>query len=205
MRSLDDQYHPADVLTFLGLTRGVRVFIVEHDPGYFGEIVGAAVGPGGRVTELVRRAVIQDAVARSRLSDAIGRAPSLALLAAEPSTVRLAPGSLDFVLLHLAYEQLPSDAAAPGASNPGVSAFLNKLFIALRPGGIVGVVEPSVDAGGAGRDSASVKRDFQQAGFVLDAAGRMRGEEDDTGLGQPQAATAGSAPGNFILKFRKPE
>ncbi len=206
MRSLDASRHPVEVLEYLGLSRGVRVLVVERDLGYYGEIIGAAVGPDGRVTELISPAAMQDPATRSRLSDAISLAPSLSLLAAVPATARLAPGSFDFVLLHLALGRLASTA---GVQTDDITPFLQKLFAAVRPGGIVGVVD-----GGAAddddavattsTDAASVRRDFARAGFVLDSEGHVRG--DDDGGVQPAPGTAAAVdPRRFILKFRKPE
>ncbi len=197
MRGLDERYHPVEVLSFLGLTKGVRALVVEHDPGYFGEIIGAALGPGGRATELVPPAVMRDPVRRAALSDDISLAPGLAPLAAAPAAARLAPDSLDFVLLHRAYDQL----AATGSDD--VPAFLAKLFAAVRPGGIVGIVDAPADQddpGPATRDATSVKQDFARAGFVLDNENRPR-TGNDAGRLDPIEGVGSS----YLLKFRKPD
>lgn len=188
MRELDESAHPVEVLDYLGLTRGVRVLVVERDLGYFGAIIGAALGPDGRVTELVPPTAMQDPAIRATMSDAISLAPSLSILAAAPLTARLTPASLDLVLLY----------RTPLLANPA-AAFFAKLFAAVRPGGIVGVVGGGADEGDApAGDAAGVIRDVTHAGFVLDSSGHIRG---DDGV----AADAAGDRRRYILKFLKPE
>jgi predicted methyltransferase len=195
------------VLTFLGLSNGVRAFVVERDPGYFGAIIGAAIG-NGRVTELLPPAALQDPAARAAVSTDIGLAPGLTPLVVAPAAVRLASASLDFVLLDLALDRL-SSATAPDARAADIAAFIQKLFSAVRPGGIVGVVgdpAPSDDTradAATGSAATKVRRDFVRAGFILDNAGRLRG---DYGSSESVAAADDPVtPPRFILKFRKPE
>nr|WP_295661770.1 hypothetical protein [Polymorphobacter sp.] len=203
-RSLDEARHPAEVLTFLGLSNRVRAFVVERDPGYFGAIIGAAIG-NGRVTELLPAAALQDPAARAAVSNEISLAPGLTPLAVAPAALRLAPGSLDFVLLDLAFDRL-SSATAPDARAADIAAFIQKLFSAVRPGGIVGVVgdpapsdDPRADAA-TGSAASKVRADFSRAGFILDNAGRLRGDD-----GGSAATDEPAAPPRFILRFRKPE
>lgn len=205
-RSLDEVNHPVDVLEFLGLSRGVRALVIERDLGYFGEIIGAATSPGGTVTELVPPAAMQDPATRAAMSDAISLAPGLTPLPASPATARFAPGGLDFVLLYRAADRL-SAAATADARHAEVAAFIQKLFAAVRPGGIVGVVDDAAAPGNAEAatgSAASFKRDFARAGFILDTSGHLRGDDDADSEAVP-AAGAAVSPGRFILKFRKPE
>lgn len=198
MRNLDDARHPVEVLDFIGVVRGLRVLVVERDPGYFGEIVGAALGDGGRVTELIDPAAMTD-TARAALSDAIGVAPALAPLVASPATVRLAPGSFDLVLLYRAGDRGPAMAA--GDERRDMAPPAGQLFAAVRPGGIVGVVARPVPADdGEAAGGAEIERTFAAAGFVLDRAGRVRGGD----RGDQPGSTA-DEPRLVILRFRKPE
>ncbi len=204
--SLDASNHPADVLEFLGLTRGVRALVVEPELGYFGEIIGAAAGPGGTVTELVPPGTMQNPATRAAMSDVISRAPSLSPLPASPATVRFAPSGFDFVLLYRAADRL---ASTPEARPAEIAAFIQKLFVAVRPGGIVGVVDdPSATDNGpnvaTGGEAARFKREFARAGFILDSSGHLRGDEDGD-AGSDTVPAAAASPGRFILKFRRPE
>ena len=193
MRGLDEAYHPAEVLAYLGLSRGARVLVVERDPGYYGEIVGAA--SGGSVTELVPADAMRLEPVRATLSDDVALAPRLGLVAGTPATAHFAADSFDLVVLHLAYDRW----SAPAAARSDIPPFVRLLFAAVRAGGIVGVVDgghtDDDPPGAAVPDAADVKRVFTRAGFVLDNEGRVRG--DDSG-------GAGDTP-RFILKFRKPE
>jgi predicted methyltransferase len=210
MRRLDDTYHPSEVLEFLGLSRGVRVLVVEHDPGYYGAIIGAAVDGGGRVVELIRPAAMQDPAIRALVSEGISLAPSLSLLATVPAEARLAPDSFDFVLLNFAIDHLLSGAADPGVRDADVGAFAGKLFAAVRRGGIVGIVDGARadddrrDAM-AENDAGSIKRAFASAGFLLDSEGRVRSGGNDENVRSVDHAGAPVAPRSFILRYRKPE
>ena len=206
MRRLDEVRRPAEVLAFLGLSNGARVLVVEADSGYYSEIIGTAVGPGGHVATLVPSAERRDPARRAALADLIARVPGLSV-EAEDSADRLPRDSVDFVLLHLVYHALHARGAGE------VAAYLQNIFTALRPGGIVGVVDyaalPGSDAhaaAGLGRiDEAAVLSDFRRAGFVLDdEATLLRNTADD----RSQAVAALDDPGHadrFVLRFRKPD
>ncbi len=198
MRTLDDGCHPVEVLGFVGLVRGFRVLVVERDPGYFGTIVGAALSPDGKVTELVDAAVMASPATRAALSDAVGLAPNLALLVAS-TAVRLTPNSFDLVLLYRAGNRA---AAVAGGQSAAIAA--DKLYAAVRPGGIVGVVEhlPPADGRSATDGAVTIERRFTAAGFVLDRSGRVRGADDTT---EPALADHGNGASMVIFRFRKPE
>ena len=193
MRELDAVNHPAEVLAFLGLSRGVRVVVAEREPGYFGTIIGAAAGPGSRVTEIVAPAAMADPATRAMLSDDISLAPALSLRTASLATVRLPPASVDFALLHLA------GVAAPGVARAAIAA---TLFAALRPDGIAGVVDeaPGDGCGAAAGGAAAVRADFTRAGFVVDSSGTLR-----SGATPGETPDAACAVRRFIVRFRKPE
>ena len=154
LRDLDETRHPAEVLAYFGLTRGQRVLVVETPlPGYWAELIGAAMG-SGRVTELVAPATMTTPALAASLSAAVALAPNMSLLTATPAAARLAPASLDFVLL--------DDAAGIEVA----AAVLPKLAAAVRPGGTVGVI--------GGRDPVAIAKAFGAAGFVLDRSGQLR-------------------------------
>lgn len=187
MSQLDPAQHPAEVLAFLGLSYGARVLVVETDTGYYSSIIGPAVGPGGRVTAVVHPDDLTEPARRAAVSDLIARVPGLSIVADPSAAVRVVPGSLDFVLMDRVYREMPS-------------AFVGELFAALRPGGIVGVVD--VAAGPGLIDEGVVSSVFWRAGFVFDSESNVL-----------RTASAQSRPDSdkpaeverFILRFRKPE
>ncbi len=205
MTQFDAARHPVEVLAFLGLTRGARVLVIEADTGYYGEIIGTAIGESGHVTALVPPAQLKDPARRPVFSDLIGRAPGLSLV--PDDAVRLASGSLDFVLLHLVYHGLRVKAADHGAG------FIGTLFAALRPGGIVGVVDNAAAANGGIEGAASLGRidppvvetDFGQAGFILDSESTLlRNRADDRSTRVAEMDDPAVAD-RFILRLRKPD
>ena len=200
----DERRRPADLLKFLGLTLAARTLVVEPDVGYYSEIVGRAVGPSGRVVALVPPAAMRDPIVRRALIDVVGRTPDVTLAAVTPAAAVFAPGGFDFVLLHLALHDRYADGTA--------AAFISKLFAAVRPGGIVGVVDHVAAAGGDPAsiaatlqrvDPGMVKADFARAGFVLDADSRGLATASDDHR-RPANEVDGPTD-RFVLRFVKPE
>jgi predicted methyltransferase len=92
-------------------------------------------------------------------------------------------------------------------------AMLESLLDALKPGGVVGVVDHYAAAGSDPFesvkalhriDAAVVRRDFAAAGFVPDGESAvLRSTADDHSLSVFDAAVVGRTD-RFVLRFRKP-
>lgn len=213
MTDLDETRHPVEVLGFLGLPLAARVLDVMAGEGYYSEIIGAAIGSTGRVTALVLPAVMADPAKRIAISGVIGRAPNVSILAVSPATVQFAPNVFDFVLMHLVYHELYSTSPT-GHGRIEPADFLRKIYLGLRPGGIVGVVDHAASPGGdtsavAGQlhriNPATVKADFLRTGFVLDGESKLLAEpDDDHSVSALDPAIRGETD-RFVLRFRKPE
>lgn len=185
MTDRDAAERPVEVLGFLGLSLGARVLVVaatgaadDADARYYAEIVGTAVGPGGSVAALVPPAAMADPVRRAALSGVVGRAPNVAIVVGALATVRL-PADRDFVLIALGDGTGDGDAAAISA----------RLYAAVRPGGIVGVIGT---AAGTRPSADACEADLVRAGFVLDGRSDLRLAADPDG-------------GRVVVRFRKPE
>ena len=185
-----------------------RVLDVEADTGYYSEIIGTAVGAGGHVTTLVPSAERSDPARRAALADLLARVPGLSVETDDAANDRLPPASVDFVLLHLAYHARRARSAGEAA------AFLQNISRALRPGGIVGVVDYAALAGGdihqaadLGRiDEAVVLGDFRRAGFVLDdETSLLRNAADDRAPLRFERWMIPPRADRFVLRFRKPD
>jgi predicted methyltransferase len=141
------------------------------------------------------------------------RLPNVELLTARHAELRLEPGSLDMVLMSMVYHDTYWQEPGVDWGPIDQQALLREFFAALRPGGIVGVIDHVADAGTDPRtvahalhriDPEVVKRDFARAGFVLEAeSNALRRAGDDHRLGVFDPAIVGRTD-RFVMRFRRP-
>ena len=211
-RALDASRRPYEVLKFLGLKRGDRVLDVMTGSGYYAEIIGNSIGSYGTVLAM-EPPVFADAASRTAFAQLVKRVPNVALAEVMPAELDPPADAYDFVMMHLVYHDLywSSDKLKFPRMDP--DAFLRRLFKAVRPGGIVGVVDHAAAPGGDTRavadafhriDPAVVKADFARAGFKLEAEGDLLANPaDDHSRSVFDAAMKGKTD-RMVLRFRKP-
>jgi len=211
---LDAGRKPVEVLKFLGLRRGDHVLDVMAGSGYYSEIIGNAIGSHGTVVALEPPPFLaSDPKAMDGWKALTARVPTVSLVAAMPADGHFAPGSFDFVLMHLTYHDTywASEKYKFPAMDP--AAFLKTIFAATRPGGIVGVVDHVANPGGDTRkvvdalhriDSAVVRADFERAGFVFEAASPLLVNPNDDHLKLVFDPAIRGQTDRFVYRFRKP-
>jgi predicted methyltransferase len=208
---LDEGRRPAEVLRFLGLRRGDRVADLFAGSGYYTQIMARAVGPMGYVLGWNFRAPSEEG--RKAWDALLAHEPAARLLVAPGSALPLAPNSLDFTLIHLNYHDTYWESEKFGFPRMDPAAFVRQVYEATKPGGIVGVVDHVANAGGDTRevvekyhriDPATVRRDFEAAGFVLDAqSDLLRNPADDHSKNVFDESIRGKTD-RFVYRFRKP-
>ena len=208
---LDASRKPAEVLAFLGLKRGMRVadmFGVNH---YWAEIFADAVGPKGQVVVWEPSQFYRDK-AKDDFTLFAATRHNVAIVASPFATPALAPRSFDLMLINLDYHDVYWEAAKYGIARMEPDAWLKFIFAAMKPGGIVGVVDHVGPAGDTRRiveklhriDPATVRADFERAGFVLDGESAiLRNPADDHSLLVFDPAIRGKTD-RFVYRFRKP-
>lgn len=211
--ALDASRHPAEVLAFLGLKKGMTAADIMAGGGYYSEIMARVVGPAGKVVAYEPTQFAGDDKGKATWAALIGRAPNIGL-STYPFEAFAAPAaSLDFTLLHLVYHDLYWESEKYKIPRADPAAFLRALYAATRPGGIVGVVD-HVGAPGDTRatvekfhriDPPTVKADFLAAGFVLEAESPLlRTPGDDLSKGVFDPAVRGKTD-RVVYRFRKPK
>jgi predicted methyltransferase len=196
-RALDDVRKPNEVMAFYGVKVGDRVADLYAARGYYTAILVQLVGPKGMVysanpaprQELHDR-VKQGGMANVRILD--GPLDKLAL----PQD-----GSLDFVLIHLDYHDMPADIR---------HAMNRRVFSALKRGGAYGVVDHSAAPGRGDQDAKSFHRiekdlvikEVTGIGFKLDQEGTMLSRADDTR--DFSVTKLRNRSDRFVLRFVKP-
>lgn len=220
-RARDADRRPAEVLAFFGIGEGMRVADLQATVGYYTEILSSVVGPEGRVYAQNNNFVLEGfaeqgfAERLAKLREA-GR-PNVTRIDAELDEMELPP-DLDAVLFVRFYHDL-FWLPKPDRSLNDRQEFLRRVYEALRPGGVFGVVDHHAVAGSEERDALDpevglhridielVKREILAAGFVLDAESDVLADPDDTRDWNIfiDERTRRDKTDRFVLRFVKPE
>jgi len=209
----DAKDHPADILRLTGINAGMKVADLLAGDGYYSELLSYVVGPQGQVLLLNNAAFdhwsepdLQNRLAGNRL-------PNVTHETLDLDDMKLAPASLDAVLLIKVYHDLYWVNADPKNPWPkiDVSAVLGQLRRALKPGGILLLVDHSAKAGHGSSDAGELHRieeayaikDFRAHGFEVVAKSDLLRMPDDA---RDQISYKGPMLGKtdrFVVVFRK--
>lgn len=207
-RERDAARKPAELLALAAIEPGDKVGDFIMGGGYFTRLLSATVGPKGRVyayqpaefiTFMAKYGEDQKTVAAA-YENVTPLSPSLGSFAF--------PEPLDAIVtvqnyhdLHL--EPFPDDTAAK------VNA---ALFKALKPGGVLLVVDHAAEAGSGARDvdklhridPATVRAELEQAGFVFEAESPMYRSAADPRTASVFDPSIRGKTDQFVYRFRKP-
>lgn len=210
---LDEVRRPAEVLRWLGLRRGMRVLDYFTGTGYYAEIMARAVGPTGSVTGwnspfFNARPQVRDAIAAIRQ-----RQPNTAFFSSPTTALSFPADTYDFVMLHLVYHDAYWESAQFQLPRIDPNTLTAALFRATRPGGIVAVID---HVAAPGRDTraeveathrilpATVRADFERAGFVFDGeSALLANPQDDRSVNVFNPSIRGRTD-RFVYRFRRP-
>jgi len=201
------------VLAFLGVAPGMAVLDLNAATGWYSEILARAVGPSGRViahNHPGARTTLPAGALEARYAN--NRLPNVEQLFARHNDLRLPTASLDVVLMSMVYHDTYWHRDGVDWGPIDRQALLESLRVALKPGGIVGVIDHAAAPGQDPFESvqalhridpAVVRRDFVAAGFEPDGESDvLRNRGDDYGLDIFDAAVVGRTD-RFVLRFRK--
>ena len=210
--ALDASRKPAELLRFFGLRSGMQVADMFGINGYWAEIMAPAVGPRGRVT-VWQPTQFYTAERRSAFLEGAGKNPNVQLLVSPFEAPELPANSFDFMLINLDYHDVYWQSQERGIPRMEPDAWLKRVHAAMKPGGIVGVVDHAARRGSDPRqsvdelhriDEAVVIADFRRAGFEWVASTPLlRNPADDRTKNVFDKAVRGQTD-RFVLKFRKP-
>ena len=196
-RAMDADRKPEQLLNFFQVKSGAKSADLMAGAGYYTAILALAVGPSGVVysaNPTIRRQT------RERFS--APRYANVKLLEGAMDKVALpADGSLDFILIHLDYHMI----AAPARAEMN-----RRIFTALKPGGVYGVVDHAAKEGAGEDDRKKLHRIDKQivlketagAGFKFTGEGLMLRNAFDA-HDQPSQKLYGKSD-RFVLALRKP-
>jgi predicted methyltransferase len=205
--------HPAEMLRLAGIRPGMKVADVLAGDGYYSELLSYVVGPKGQILMINNLAfdnwsqpALQNRLAVDRLSNVTHETVDL-------NDMKLAPASLDAILLIKVYHDMYWVDATPKSPWPkiDVSGVLDQLSKALKPGGVLLLVDHSARAGHGKSDAGELHRieeafavkDFSAHGFKVVAKSDLLRRPDDT---RDLISYKGPALGKtdrFVLVFHK--
>ena len=210
---LDEGRKPAELLSFLGLDRGARVIDMFGANRYWAEIIAPAIGPEGQLIVWQPTQFMNDK-RKAEFGDFAGKAGNAALITTPFEAPMIGSNAYDFMIMNLDYHDVYWENTERKIARMDPPAWLARLYAAMRPGAVVGIVDHAANPGGDTRevveklhriDPAVVRADFERAGFVLEAESQMlRNPADDRSLNVFDDKIRGKTD-RFVFKFRKPQ
>lgn len=208
--ALDAGRKPVEVLSFMKLKPGMKAFDLLTGTGYYAELMGHAVGPKGSVVAYSPANYNPEPI-KAAFATLVTRVPNVKFVTTPAEA--FAPASYDFAMIHLNYHDFYFESVQYNIPRTDPDIVLKTLFGAMKPGGIVAVIDHVGPAGETRAivdkvhriDPDTVKADFARAGFVLDGSSDMlRMPDDDHSKNVFDPAIRGKTD-RFAFRFRKPK
>ncbi len=212
----DPLAHPAEILRLAGIKPGMRVADVLAGDGYYSELLSYLVAPKGKVLLINNAAFDHWSEPSLGVRLQADRLPNVEHETLDLNHLNLAPASVDAVFLVKVYHDLywvdPNGVASEGLwPKIDTGAVLDQLVRALKPGGILLVVDHSAKAGSGHAAASGLHRieesyavkDFESRGLKVVATSDVLKRPDDA---RDQVSYKGPALGKtdrFVLLFRK--
>jgi predicted methyltransferase len=210
---LDESRKPSEVLSFLGLEKGMQVLDMFGANQYWAEITAPAVGGDGFVTVWQPNQFLNDK-RRATFAEFAGRQKNVLLINSPFEQPSIGSNRYDFILMNLDYHDVYWESAERKIGRMEPDDWLQRLYVAAKPGAVVGIIDHVATPGGDTRavveklhriDPAVVKADFLRAGFVLEAeSDLLKNPADDHSLNVFDDKIRGKTD-RFIFRFRKPQ
>ena len=173
MVALDAGRKPAEVLAQSLIKPGARVMDVMAGQGYYTELLARHVGPKGRVIAIEPVNYMEDSKTAEAWAALQKRNRNVELVVGAPGEAAM-PDKLDAAFYHLTYHDLYWQSEKFKYPRTDVDAYNARLFQALKPGGVVLIIDhygvPGMDSRAQADkthriDADVVKADMARAGF----------------------------------------
>jgi predicted methyltransferase len=209
---LDEARKPVEVLDFFGLRRGMRVVDMFGANLYWAEIMAPAVGARGRVT-IWQPTQFLNEDRRKAFAAFARRQKNVSLISSPFEAPNLPANAFDFLIMNLDYHDVYFESAERKIIRMDPDAWLKRIYAAMKPGAIVGIIDHVALPNGDTRatvaklhriDPEVVKADFQRAGFELVGVRNfLRNPADDHTLIVFDPKVRGKTD-RVVYRFRKP-
>jgi predicted methyltransferase len=208
----DSWRKPTAIIEMLEVQPGMKVVDYLAGGGYYTELLSRLVGPEGEVVAYNNDAYLNYAKDEPARRYGGNRLPNVRQVASKPEELPLEPGQYDAALMVQSYHDLHwvSKEGHWPATDPAAS--LRKVAEALRPGGVVVVVDHVAQAGSDPAisvdklhriDPEIIKRDFEAAGFRFEGESEALRNSADKYDAEVFDAAVRHRTDQVIYKFRK--
>ena len=210
--ALDESRKPAQVLAFEGLKRGDMALDLFTGSGYYAEIMAHAVGPKGGVLGWDPVGFVNDD-AKKGFAEIKARVPNAGFMYTPASGLSLPSSTFDFAMIHLNYHDTYWQSEKYHFPQMDPAAFLRTVYQSLKPGGTIAVIDHVANPGGETRqvvealhriDPATVRRDFEAAGFVFDGQSDLLANPADDHTKLVFDPAIRGKTDRFVFRFKKP-
>ena len=212
-RERDARDKPADVLALARFKRGDTVADILAGGGYYSEILSGIVGPGGKV--LLVNNPGYDNFGKKGLAERLAdnRLPNVTHVAGPTDALGLLDNSLDGGVIVMSYHDLYWVDEKEGWPKVDAGQFLDQVVRALKPGGVLLVVDHSAQSGTGSSAAQTLHRideqfaiaDFRKHGLEWEAAiPVLRNKDDDRTKNVFDPAIRGKTD-RFVHLYRKPK
>ena len=203
---------PDQVLDFLEVKKGMKVWDHASSTGYYTAVLSQAVGKGGMIYAQNRPASWE------RLKDALAlryeKLGNVDPFAGNITDFEGGDGEFDMVFTALIYHHMHYSEASGDGTPDASKTFYAKAMEMLKPGGMYVIIEHQAPDGTARADSAGWHRaslenaisDLTTAGFEYVGSSNVLANADDPQNIPFRELTSGrDTSQRFVAKFRKPE
>lgn len=203
-KARDADRKPIETIQFLGVRNGDVVVDMIAAGGWFTEVLSAAVGPRGHVY-MQNPPFFPETEAEKALLRRLGNAESVRVPLAQAGIAAKADVVVTAMNLHDIYNGFGNQPAG----EPAAVEFLKTMYAALKPGGVLGVID---HVGVAGQDNAKLHRMLPQqardaltkAGFTIEAESKLLAHPADDHTKPVVEASVRGHTDQFLIRARKP-
>lgn len=210
-RERDARDKPAQVLALAKFKRGDTVADLLAGGGYYSEILSGIVGPNGKV--LLVNNTGYEAFGKKGLAERLAdnRLPNVVRLVGPSDALGMGENVLDGAVIVMSYHDLYWVDEKEGWPKVDAGQFLDQVVRALKPGGVLLVVDHSAKAGTGSADAQTLHRideqfaiaDFRKHGLQWEAAiPVLRNPDDDRSKNVFDPAIRGKTD-RFVHLYRK--
>lgn len=201
---------PDKVLSFFEIKPGMTVFEMFAGGGYYTELLDSLVGEDGKVIAHNNQAYMSFIGDAHQKRHADGRLANTEPILSEADDLVFANNSLDAAMLVLTWHDFLFADDDQGWQAIDEDLLLDKLCTAMKPGGVLGLIDhvanpggdPAAVAQGLHRVDPQLVRDsFAHSCFTLEAESHvLRNEDDDHTLSVFDKSIRGKTD-RFVYKF----
>ena len=211
-RERDARDKPAEVMALAKFKRGDTVADILGGGGYNAEILSGIVGPTGRV--LLVNNTGYEAFGKKGLAERLAndRLPNVQHIVGPSDALGMGDNTLDGAVIVMSYHDLYWVDEKEGWTKIDAGQFLDQIARALKPGGVLLVVDHSAKQGTGSSAAQTLHRideqfaiaDFRKHGLVWEAAmPYLRNPDDDRSKRVFDPAIRGKTD-RFVHLYRKP-